>query len=178
MIPLFVKRISTCQQAVRLYPHICRQNVTAFTTLIFLASSFIFCSSLLHKMPKFTPRQRKHKHRQREEANVPQGDTNFAEVSASARNDKEARRQNLREELRSQHPKVSSKKQKRLDKYIVCASVKCRAMLTFAGKQTEERREPRTAEETRSGKGRHCRSTEFQGDRERTSRSTETVGVC
>lgn len=73
-------------------------------------------------MPKFIPRQRKQKHRQREGAGTPAVDTNFAEVSASARNDKEARRQDLREELRSQHPKVSSKKQKRLDKYIVCAA--------------------------------------------------------
>ena len=71
-------------------------------------------------MPKFVPRQRKQKHRRREEANAPAADTNFTEVSASSKNDKEARREKLREDLRSQHPKVSAKKQKRLDKYIVC----------------------------------------------------------
>lgn len=74
-------------------------------------------------MPKFTPRQRKQKHRQREATGAGPVDTNFTEVPASSKNEKEQKRQNLREELRSQHPKVSAKKQKRLDKYIVCGNV-------------------------------------------------------
>lgn len=71
-------------------------------------------------MPKFVPRQRKQKHRQREATKAPV-DTNAAEVLPASKSEKEARRQNLKEELRSQHEHVSSKKQKRLDKYIVCA---------------------------------------------------------
>lgn len=69
------------------------------------------------KMPKFTPRQRKQKHR-RKESTAPV-DTNVAELAPVSKSEKEARRQKLREELREQHSNVSSKKQKRLDKYIV-----------------------------------------------------------
>jgi ATP-dependent RNA helicase DHX37/DHR1 len=70
-------------------------------------------------MPKFVPRQRKQKHRQREAANTPV-DSNAAEVLPISKEQKEAKRQKLREELRAQHTKISAKKQKRLDKYIVC----------------------------------------------------------
>lgn len=89
-------------------------------------------------MPRFIPRQRKQKHKQRENAKAPPVDTNAAEITPASKNEKEVRRQNLREELRSQHEHVSSKKQKRLDKYIVCtqrALVDMR-FLTRAGKQT------------------------------------------
>lgn len=74
----------------------------------------------LRKMPKFTPRQRKHKINKREKhtAVVPQ-DTNVVELQPASKTEKEERRQELREELRAQQPKISSKKQKRLDKYIV-----------------------------------------------------------
>lgn len=68
-------------------------------------------------MPKFTPRQRKQKHR-RKESTAPV-DTNVAELAPVSKSEKEARRQKLREELRDEHTNVSSKKQKRLDKYIV-----------------------------------------------------------
>ncbi|KAJ5180231.1 ATP-dependent RNA helicase DHR1 [Penicillium capsulatum] len=67
-------------------------------------------------MPKFTPRQRKQKHR-RQEAAAPV-DTNVSELAPVSKDEKEARKQKLREELRGQHANVSSKKQKRLDKYI------------------------------------------------------------
>ncbi|KAJ5109849.1 ATP-dependent RNA helicase DHR1 [Penicillium argentinense] len=67
-------------------------------------------------MPKFVPRQRKQKHRRQEPA-APV-DTNVAELAPVSKDEKEARRQKLREELRDQHTNVSSKKQKRLDKYI------------------------------------------------------------
>ncbi|KAJ5166401.1 ATP-dependent RNA helicase DHR1 [Penicillium canariense] len=67
-------------------------------------------------MPKFVPRQRKQKHRH-QEPTAPV-DTNIAELAPVSKDEKEARRQKLREELRDQHVTVSSKKQKRLDKYI------------------------------------------------------------
>lgn len=68
-------------------------------------------------MPKFTPRQRKHKNRQKESTAL--ADTNVAEILPISKSEKEAKKQKLREELRAKHEKVSSKKQKRLDKYIV-----------------------------------------------------------
>ncbi|OJJ81902.1 ATP-dependent RNA helicase ECM16 [Aspergillus glaucus CBS 516.65] len=69
-------------------------------------------------MPKFVPRQRKQKHRQNEAAKAAPVDTNVSEIQPASKSEREARRQNLREELRSQHEHVSAKKQKRLDKYI------------------------------------------------------------
>lgn len=68
-------------------------------------------------MTKFTPRQRKHKNRQKESTALV--DTNVAEILPISKSEKEAKKQKLREELRAQHERVSSKKQKRLDKYIV-----------------------------------------------------------
>ncbi|BCS02312.1 ATP-dependent RNA helicase ECM16 [Aspergillus luchuensis] len=68
-------------------------------------------------MPKFVPRQRKQKHKQREATTAPI-DTNVAELAPVSKDEKEAKRQKLKEELRAQHAQVSSKKQKRLDKYI------------------------------------------------------------
>lgn len=73
-------------------------------------------------MPKFTPRQRKQKHR-RKEPTAPV-DTNVTELAPVSKDEREARRQKLREELRDQHTSVSSKKQKRLDKYIVRGKAK------------------------------------------------------
>ncbi|KAI5309297.1 putative ATP-dependent RNA helicase DHR1 [Ascosphaera atra] len=73
-------------------------------------------------MAKHVPRQRKHKVRQREEqqksrdANA--GDTNVEQVLPLSQAEREERKRKLREELRSQQTKISSKKQKRLDKYI------------------------------------------------------------
>ncbi|KAJ5127643.1 ATP-dependent RNA helicase DHR1, partial [Penicillium atrosanguineum] len=62
------------------------------------------------------PRQRKQKHRQQE--NAASVDTNVAELAPVSKDEKEAKRQKLRAELRDQHSNVSGKKQKRLDKYI------------------------------------------------------------
>jgi ATP-dependent RNA helicase DHX37/DHR1 len=71
-------------------------------------------------MPKFTPRQRKNKHRQRENQSAATPvDTNAVEIVPVSKAEKEERRQKLREQLREQQPKMSSKKKKRLDKYIV-----------------------------------------------------------
>ncbi|KAJ5936038.1 ATP-dependent RNA helicase DHR1 [Penicillium verhagenii] len=66
--------------------------------------------------PKFVPRLRKQKHRQQEPAQSV--DTNVAELAPVSKDEKEAKREKLRAELRDQHTNVSSKKQKRLDKYI------------------------------------------------------------
>lgn len=71
-------------------------------------------------MPKFTPRDRKAKHRQRDrQSAVAPADTNAVEIMPISKEEKEKRRQQLREELRQQQPKMSSKKKKRLEKYIV-----------------------------------------------------------
>ncbi|TPX20374.1 putative ATP-dependent RNA helicase DHR1 [Coccidioides immitis] len=70
-------------------------------------------------MPKFVPRQRKHKVLAREgKAALPQEDTNAAEVLPVSKVEREEKLRLLREELRAQQPKISGKKQKRLDKYI------------------------------------------------------------
>ncbi|KAL2855447.1 P-loop containing nucleoside triphosphate hydrolase protein [Aspergillus pseudoustus] len=67
-------------------------------------------------MPKFVPRQRKQKHRQQQVTTTV--DSNAAEIAPVSKDEKEARKQKLRDELKAQHPKISAKKQKRLDKYI------------------------------------------------------------
>ncbi|EGE07044.1 pre-mRNA-splicing factor ATP-dependent RNA helicase PRP43 [Trichophyton equinum CBS 127.97] len=69
-------------------------------------------------MPKFVPRQRKHKARDRNNQPKQPQDTNVAEVAPVSKKEKEEKRQKLREELRAQQSKISGKKQKRLDKYI------------------------------------------------------------
>ncbi|CAG8907612.1 unnamed protein product [Penicillium nalgiovense] len=66
--------------------------------------------------PKFTPRLRKQKHRQHPDGES--ADTNVAQLQPVSKDEKEARRQKLKGELQEQHPKMSAKKQKRLDKYI------------------------------------------------------------
>lgn len=68
-------------------------------------------------LPKFVPRERKQKHRAKE--SQPQVDSNVLEILPVPKDEKEVRREELREEFRAQYPKVSAKKQKRLDKYIV-----------------------------------------------------------
>lgn len=71
-------------------------------------------------MAKYTPRERKHKRRQQDSQSAAAPvDTNVAEIMPISKAEKEARRQKLREELRVQQPKMSSKKKKRLEKYIV-----------------------------------------------------------
>ena len=71
------------------------------------------------KMPRFVPRQRKHKVLAREKSEKPpQIESNQEQIIPLTQNEKEAKRQKLRDELKAQQPKVSAKKQKRLDKYI------------------------------------------------------------
>ncbi|KAI9685615.1 MAG: putative ATP-dependent RNA helicase DHR1 [Bathelium mastoideum] len=73
-------------------------------------------------MPKFVPRQRKHKARDRQKQNgsIAASDTNAVELAPESKDDRQKRRQQLQQELRAQQPqsKVSAKKQKRLNKYI------------------------------------------------------------
>ncbi|QKX57068.1 uncharacterized protein TRUGW13939_04176 [Talaromyces rugulosus] len=70
-------------------------------------------------MPAFKPRDRKHRRRPQDgkAAAIP-ADTNAAEIVPASKAEKEAKRQQLRDQLRDQQPKMSSKKKKRLDKYI------------------------------------------------------------
>lgn len=73
-------------------------------------------------MPTFVPRQRKHKAREREKrkstTEPATNDSNVAEILPASKAEREEKRKKLREELRAQQTKISSKKQKRLDKYI------------------------------------------------------------
>ena len=71
-------------------------------------------------MAPFVPRQRKHRKRQREERGVGDGsDPNAVEILPTSVKEMNIKKSALKKELRSQQPKMSSKKQKRLDKYIV-----------------------------------------------------------
>ncbi|KAF2084376.1 P-loop containing nucleoside triphosphate hydrolase protein [Saccharata proteae CBS 121410] len=76
-------------------------------------------------MPKFVPRQRKHKvlaRQQREgttnDVGVDGADANAAEIMPASKTEREEKRRKLREELKAEKGKMSGKKQKRLDKYI------------------------------------------------------------
>jgi ATP-dependent RNA helicase DHX37/DHR1 len=71
------------------------------------------------KMPKFVPRQRKHKVRQREATtdNV-SANTNQIQLLPQTQSERDEKRRKLKEELRAGQDKISGKKQKRLDKYI------------------------------------------------------------
>lgn len=82
-------------------------------------------------MGKFVPRQRKHKHRVREEEErqkaaakvgvASAGDVNADVILPAGKAEREEKRKMMRDELRAQQPqsKISKKKQKRMDKYIV-----------------------------------------------------------
>jgi ATP-dependent RNA helicase DHX37/DHR1 len=71
-------------------------------------------------MPPFKPRDRKQRSRRQDgKATSAPVDTNVTEIIPVSKAEKEAKRQQLREQLREQQPKMSSKKKKRLDKYIV-----------------------------------------------------------
>ena len=73
-------------------------------------------------MPKFVPRQRKHKvlARQKQNGSAVANDANTIELLPESKEDRQKRRLQLQEELRAQQPqsKISSNKQKRLNKYI------------------------------------------------------------
>uniref|UniRef100_A0A093VA92 RNA helicase n=1 Tax=Talaromyces marneffei PM1 TaxID=1077442 RepID=A0A093VA92_TALMA len=70
-------------------------------------------------MPPFKPRDRKQRgRRQNGKSTSTPVDTNVTEIVPVSKAEKEVKRQQLREQLREQQPKMSSKKKKRLDKYI------------------------------------------------------------
>ena len=78
---------------------------------------------------KFTPRLRKQKAKARAtvpaEAQLANTDqSNVVEIIPASKTEAEERRRKLREEIRAQQPesKVSSKKKKRLEHYIVCVN--------------------------------------------------------
>ena len=71
-------------------------------------------------MPQFKPRQRKHKARKRlSDGTGAENDTNAAEILPAGQRERRLKHEEMKESLRAQQPKMSSKKQKRLDKYIV-----------------------------------------------------------
>lgn len=104
-------------------------------------------------MPKFVPRQRKHKVLQRQKTSTSHskaqddGDTNAVEIPSSAQAEKEKKRAELKRAISADQPHVSSKKKKRLDKYIVgpfllyCFHTKAMANHLFLGQKIEEGRE-------------------------------------
>ncbi|SLM38857.1 deah-box rna helicase [Lasallia pustulata] len=72
-------------------------------------------------MPKFVARQRKHKALRRTKNERPsetRGDSNAVEILPLEKAQQEEKRRVLKAQMRAQQPKMSSKKQKRLDKYI------------------------------------------------------------
>ncbi|EXJ87615.1 hypothetical protein A1O3_04576 [Capronia epimyces CBS 606.96] len=70
-------------------------------------------------MAPFVRRQRKHKVRAREEkGQAATQQTNQEVIVPLSKTEREEKKRKLQEELRAQQPKISSKKQKRLDKYI------------------------------------------------------------
>ena len=76
------------------------------------------------EMPKFIPRQRKHKVLQRRKAaiggdDVYSTDANAVEFAPRASLEREKKKANMKAALKSQQPVISAKKRKRLDKYIV-----------------------------------------------------------
>ena len=75
------------------------------------------------RMPRFVPRQRKQRVLRRSAKNGAStnggADTNTMEILPSEQTEKEKLRLRLKDEIRAQQPQMSSKKQKRLDKYIV-----------------------------------------------------------
>ena len=81
-------------------------------------------------MPKFVPRQRKHKAIARQKAQADRtansnanDDANAAEILPEEQKLRNARKAEMKEELaREAQGKMSSKKKKRLDKYIVWLS--------------------------------------------------------
>ncbi|OAL55510.1 DEAH-box RNA helicase-like protein, partial [Pyrenochaeta sp. DS3sAY3a] len=70
-------------------------------------------------MPKFVPRQRKHKALARRKHSEPQDDANSSEILPQEERDRLEKKAVLKEELvREAQGKISGKKKKRLDKYI------------------------------------------------------------
>ncbi|KAL8992735.1 MAG: hypothetical protein Q9188_007509, partial [Gyalolechia gomerana] len=70
-------------------------------------------------MAKFVPRDRKaRRKRDRRAHNEGAPDSNVAEIIPTATSEKEKKKKEMKDSIRAQQPKMSSKKSKRLDKYI------------------------------------------------------------
>ena len=103
-------------------------------------------------MPKFVPRERKHKVRKRLEDNGNRdrsgrlaSDPNAVEILPSTSRGKEDKRKAMKDALHAQQPQMSSKKQKRLDKYIVCIICVFTEVIQptrFPGEKVEKGRKP------------------------------------
>lgn len=87
-------------------------------------------------MAKPIPRQRKHKARARSKQNPQDDNANALELLPSTSAEQNVLRQRRRAEFQAQQPpaKLSSKKKRRLDKYIVCGLYAQRTSLAFVWK--------------------------------------------
>jgi ATP-dependent RNA helicase DHX37/DHR1 len=78
-------------------------------------------------MPTFKPRKRKHKVLSRVQKSAQyasyNADTNVAEILPTTQEEKAAQQQEMKKKLHAQQPKMSAKKQKRLEKYIVKGTI-------------------------------------------------------
>ena len=80
-------------------------------------------------MPKFVPRERKHKvlQRQKEKRDPSQasdhGDSNEVEILSATQAEREKKKSELKSAIKTEQPHMSGKKKKRLDKYIVGCSL-------------------------------------------------------
>ena len=74
-------------------------------------------------MPKFVPRQRKHrvKHRLKQNGGNSEAitDSNVMEIMSTTSNEKEEKRKYMKDAMYAGRPIISGKKKKRLEKYIV-----------------------------------------------------------
>ena len=68
-------------------------------------------------MPRFVPRIRKHKNKR--EGAPSNSDSNVVEIAPANEAGKDDTKKSTRDQLRPKQPSISSKKRKRLDKYIV-----------------------------------------------------------
>lgn len=85
-------------------------------------------------MPKFVPRQRKHKViARRKQAQSENVDSNTAQILPQEERDRADKKNALKADLlRKTQGKISGKKKKRLDKYIVCVDIGWRILHFFA----------------------------------------------
>ena len=80
-------------------------------------------------MPKFIPRERKHKVllRQKDKRDPSQasdhGDSNEVEILSATQVEREKKKSELKSAIKTEKPQMSGKKKKRLDKYIVNCSL-------------------------------------------------------
>lgn len=83
-------------------------------------------------MAPFVPRERKHRKRQRAEDghSAPDGSNpNALEIVPASAKERDEKKSAMKAALRAQQPKMSSKRQKRLDKYIVSVGKRRRGLV-------------------------------------------------